>query len=363
MPLVNVQGEQRSVLGRLLKGLTWRRVGYTFLVAAGLALWTGPGSWLLEKGGNPKLEIVGVRDFLVDRGWGLVFVFLIYLPVFFSQMLALTVADNLHVPRVPRWARLVLALVLGTSLGSAVVVWLTNDFFGVVAGRSLTWGGLIALAYFRRRRDAELATALHAAKLARMKQQKRALESDLQLMQAQVEPQFLFNTLKRIGDLFETDRSAADRMLENLIVYLRAALPQMRTSSSTLGREVALAQAYLDIERIRLRERFDFSFDVPRLLASATFPPMVLLPLIEAIALRAPNGSDYAGALRIEARSDSGDLELAIDHTGDGQPASDELEDIRTRLSALYGTGGKLEVGPLAPRGAIAKLRIPYVTA
>ena len=74
--------------GRLLKGLTWRRVGYTVLVAAGLALWTGPGSWMLDKHGwSPKLEIVGIRDFFVDRGWGWVFIFIVYLPVFFSQML------------------------------------------------------------------------------------------------------------------------------------------------------------------------------------------------------------------------------------------------------------------------------------
>src|SRR5262249_41496295 len=139
-------GDHRSAGRRFLNGLTWRRIGYTFLVAAGLALWTGPGSWMLDKSGwHPKLEIVAIRDFLVDRGWGWVFVFIVYLPVLLSQMLAMTVADNLRIPRVSRGAVLVIALLLGTTVGSAIVVSLTNDFFGVVAGRGLAWGGLIAL--------------------------------------------------------------------------------------------------------------------------------------------------------------------------------------------------------------------------
>src|SRR5205823_13230070 len=92
--------------------------------------------------------------------------------------------------------------------------------------------------------------------------------------------------LRRVGDLYETDPPSADRMLENLILYLRAALPQMRTTNSTLGQEVRLAQAYLNIERIRTHGKLDFAFDIPDRLVSAALPPMVLLPLIEASALR-----------------------------------------------------------------------------
>ena len=145
-----------------------------------------------------------------------------------------------------------------------------------------------------------------------MELQKKALESHLQLMQAQVEPQFLFNTLRRVGDLYETDPSSADRMLDNLILYLRAALPQMRASTSTLGQEVRLAQAYLNIERIREHGRLDFAFDIPDRLVSAAFPPMVLLPLIEAIALRGRGSADDIGALRAEARADAGTLKLTF---------------------------------------------------
>lgn len=353
----------------LLKGLTWRRVAYTFLVAVGFALWSALGNWLRfsNEPGCSSCWLtavyptpVGIGDFFLHKGWGGLFVFRVYLLVFFSQMLALTVADNLRIVRFPRGLLLVVALVLGTAAGS-VIAMTSGEYGGWPPASGLTWGGLMALVYFKRRRDQELAAALHATQLAQVELKRKALESRLQLMQAQVEPQFLFNTLKRVGDLYETDRQLADRMLENLILYLRAVLPQMRTSSSTLGQEVQLAQAYLNVERIRLHDRFDVAFDVPERLASATFPPMVLLPLIEALAVRAQRGSDYDGALRAQARASDGRLELRLAHTGDARSATGALENICGRLAALYGGDGKLEVEPLGPRGTIATLHVPYV--
>ena len=222
----------------VLKGLTWRRIAYTFLVAAGFALWTAFGNWMwIRYGLSPRP--IGIADFFLHKGWGCLLVFRVYLLLFFSQMLALTVADNLHISRFPRTVLLVVALVLGTIVGS-VVVMTSGSYLDWPPVWGLTWGGLVAFVYFKRRRDEELAAALHATQMAQVELKKKALESQLQVMQAQVEPQFLFTTLRRVGDLYETDRPSADRMLDNLILYLRAALPQMRTSSSTLGQEVRL---------------------------------------------------------------------------------------------------------------------------
>ena len=344
------------------KGLSWRRIAYTVAVAAGFALWGALGGGILRMSGwyGSRVGPVGFADFLTNQSWGFLFQFREYLLLFFSQMLALTLADNLRIPHVPRTVLLVTALLIGTTVGSTVVM-TTGHYENLPAATGLTWGGLIALVYFNRRRDEELAAALHAAQLAQVELKRKALESKLQLMQAQVEPEFLFNTLKRVGDLYENNPSSADRMLDNLIVYLRAVLPQMRTSSSTLGREVQLARAYLEIERIRLNDRLDFAFNVPQELGFAAFPPMMLLPLIEAVAMRAREGSDYEGALRMEACAKERTLAITLAQTGSARPAADAIENIRGRLAALYGTDAKLEVESLRPRGAIATLDVPYV--
>ena len=343
----------------VLKGLTWRRIAYTVLAAAGLPLVAAVAIWMRARYGS-KPQLIGIAQIFLHEEWGWLAGFRLALPLLFSQMLALTVADNLQIYRIPRTVLLVLAFVLGTAVGS-VVVMTSGNYADSPPAWGLVWGGLIALVYFKRRRDEDLAAALHATQLVQVELQKKALQYQLQLMQAQVEPQFLFNTLRRVGDLYETTPLSADRMLENLILYLRTALPQMRTTSSVLGQEVQLAQAYLNIERIRLHDRFDFAFDIPEGLPSATFPPMVLLPLIEALALRAEHRSDYEGALRTQARSYAGKLQLTLAYTGDARSDAGELEDIRRRLTALYGADGKLEVAALEPRGTIATLSIPYV--
>ena len=341
----------------VLKGLTWRRLAYTVLVAGGFALVGTLGIWIVAKSGwKPRPGMWDLQEFqwLID--------FRLFVLMFVSQMLALTIADNLRVSLIPKWVVLTVALVVGTAAGS-VIVMTTGPYLVSPPVWGLTWGGLLALVYFHRRRAEELAVALHAAQLARVDLQKRTLESHLQVLQAQVEPQFLFDTLRRVGDLYETDRLLADQMLDNLILYLRAALPQMRTSASTLGQEVQLAQAYLNIERIQLHGRLDFAFDVPEGLGAAPFPPMVLLPLIEALSLREPRGTGDSELLRAKVRDGDGMLILTLLHTGGPRHATDEIGRIRDRLVALYGTEGKLEITPLTPRGTVATLELPYVAA
>ena len=305
---------------------------------------------------------VGIVDFFFYKGWGFLPVFRVYLPLFFSQMLALTVADNLRISGIPRTVLLVVALVLGTIVGS-VAVMSSGSYLDWPPAWGLMWGGLIAFVYFKRRRDEELAVALHAVQLTQVELQKKTLESHLQLVQARVEPQFLFNTLRRVGDLYETDRASADQMLDNLISYLRAALPQMRTSTSTLGQEVQLAQAYLAIERIHAQGGLDCAFNIPDRLVPAAFPPMVLLPLIEALALCGRNAAGDGAVLCTEARADAAMLKLMLTatHLRDVRPAIDEFESIRRRLTALFGADGKLRLEPLNPHGAVATLELPYV--
>ena len=356
---------------RVLEGLTWRRVGYTFLVAAAFALWTATGRWLYRRYGiNP--EPVGIAEFFLMNRWGWLNSFMVHSSVFVPQMLALTVADNLRVSRIPRAAVLTIALFVGTAVGAFLVVLGRLGQTGGVLQTSgarfnfiMTWavlyGGSMALIYFKRRRDRELAVALHNAQLRQVELQKKTLESHLQVLQAQVEPQFLFNTLRRVGELYENDGASAGQMLENLIIYLRTALPQMRTTSSTLGQEVELAQAYLRIERIRRRGRLDFTFEVAERVASAMFPPMVLLPLIDALVVHgALNECNDDEALCAIARGEAETLEVTLTRRGSARVNTEQLESIRARLVKLYGGKATLGIESALHERLVVTLQLPH---
>ena len=194
-----------------------------------------------------------------------------------------------------------------------------------------------------------------------MELQKKTLESHLQVLQAQVEPQFLFNTLRRVGELYENDGASAGQMLENLIIYLRTALPQMRTTSSTLGQEVQLAQAYLRIERIRRRGRLDFTFEVAERVASAMFPPMVLLPLIDALVVHgALNECNDDEALCAIARGEAGMLEVTLTRRGSARVNTEQLESIRARLVKLYGGKATLGIESALHERLVVTLQLPH---
>ena len=133
--------------------------------------------------------------------------------------------------------------------------------------------------YTRIESDHAAAVAQCAVDSARMDEQ--AAEARLQMLEAQIEPHFLFNTLAHVKRLYETEREAGARMLDNLMAYLAVALPQMRATESTLGRELDHARAYLEIQQIRMGRRLAFGFDVAEPLRAARLPPLMLLTLVE----------------------------------------------------------------------------------
>ena len=144
---------------------------------------------------------------------------------------------------------------------------------------------------------------MHAAELERPAPPSAALESRLQAMQARVEPQFLFNTLSQVRDLYRADVARGERMLDELIAYLRAAMPKMRDTSSTVGQEVELVRAYLAIVRLRLGGRPRLRDRAARCrVAAARMPPMMLLPLVDhAIARHGASAPQATESLHIRA--------------------------------------------------------------
>ena len=227
----------------------------------------------------------------------------------------------------------------------------------------LLFGGLAVFVYVHRKRARATRRLLAAAELERTKRTKRALESRLAAMQARVEPQFLFNTLAQVGRLYEIDALNGERMLEQLIAYLRAAMPRMRDTSSTLRQEMELVRAYLGIIKVRLGDRLKYEIDLPSEAVDARMPPMMVLPLTEHAIVRGLERSDTGGAIRIVSGAADGRLRLTIFSSGPGcvpETQGEGIANIRERLVALYGRSARLVLVPGSAGATEIVLEIPY---
>lgn len=194
-------------------------------------------------------------------------------------------------------------------------------------------------------REARLrADALRHVQLARAKLARHTFESRLQAMQARVEPQFLFDTLAHVEALYESDADAAERMLDDLIVFLRKALPSLDETTSTVDAELSLARAWLDITKIRLDGRLQFAISAPQDPAGIRMPPMILLPLLERAA-EPMTQSDLPKLVEIAARvaDDRVRISVAETHPGASERRAETLAQIRERLRSVYGPRASIE--------------------
>jgi LytS/YehU family sensor histidine kinase len=188
-------------------------------------------------------------------------------------------------------------------------------------------------------------------------------EARLQSLRAQIEPHFLFNTLANIRRLYQTDPGLGRRMLSNFVAYLRAALPQMRHDETTLGHEVDLARAYLNVLQVRMGERLRFRLDVPDGLCALSFPPFALSTLTENAVKHGLNPLPEGGSIEIAARVENRRLTVEVADTGAGLRQSGGsgagIANLRARLAALYGSEAGLSIELNAPRGIRASIAVP----
>jgi LytS/YehU family sensor histidine kinase len=186
----------------------------------------------------------------------------------------------------------------------------------------------------------------------------QVLESKLAAMQAQVEPRFLFETLVDIEALYDRDPPRAAANLDRLISYLRAALPRLRETGSTVEAELALVEAYLEVVTAVRGGRPRLTVDVAEQCRRSRFYPMLLLPLIQR-AVRDPAGFPLEEISIVVRRE--GDLTVvALRFTVPGGCADDpELARVRERLAGLYGDAATLECIEVAGESTELTLRIP----
>lgn len=223
-----------------------------------------------------------------------------------------------------------------------------------------------ALVGGKKRAEAETVTANEAAERESM--QRQLSEAKMQMMQAQVEPHFLFNTLASVEHLIQVDPPRAAKMQRSLIQYLRAVLPQMRDNAliTNLGREADMVQAYLNLLKMRMEERLTVDFQIPDGLRSAAFPPMMLQSMVENAIKHGLEVKPEGGTLRIVAEVAHSKLRVTVtdDGLGFGVVPSDGtglgLPTIRERLKLLHGDEGSLTITPNQPSGVCAVIEVPY---
>ena len=218
---------------------------------------------------------------------------------------------------------------------------------------TLTAGAGIAGCYFFWTRERLMASEAGAA------------EARLKLLQAQIEPHFLFNTLANLQALIGVDPARAQEMLRHLDGYLRATLATTRNDRGTLAGEFALLKSYLEILAIRMGPRLAYELDLPGELAQATLPPMLLQPLVENAIRHGLEPKVDGGKVRVSAREEARQLILLVEDTGRGLCNSNTagtgvgLAHVRQRLAAVYGGAASIETGENAGGGVRVTLRLP----
>ncbi len=199
---------------------------------------------------------------------------------------------------------------------------------------------------------------------------RQIVEAKLMALQAQVEPHFLYNTLANVQALTEVDPQQANQMTGHLIQYLRASLPKMRENISTVGQEVELVKAYLNILKMRMGARLDFGIEVPEELMALPFPPLMLPSLVENAIKHGLEPQREGGRIDVVAeRVGEGDdavIRLMVKDTGRGFSDAPVqagggvgLTNIRERLQALFNGRARLTLEANTPKGVVATIEAP----
>ena len=222
----------------------------------------------------------------------------------------------------------------------------------------LAWSSLFVAAAEVLQRRSLTNEAIRTAQREHATLARDVLESRLAAMQAQVEPQFLFDTLVDIEHLYQKDTLGAAENLDRLITYLRVALPRLREAGSTMAAEIELVEAYLDVVRSLRSGSPSLTVSLADDCREARFFPMLLLPLVQ----RAVRGSatHVPTSIRIGVQRAGSDIAIVLRVAAPGGCAEDrEIARVRERLTGLYGSHASLDCLELHGDTTQITMRIP----
>jgi hypothetical protein len=229
---------------------------------------------------------------------------------------------------------------------------------GVLLGPWVAFGALV------RQKDALARNQALAFELERTQLERQALDARLRLLQAQVAPHFLFNTLANVQALVDSGSPRASAVLGSLIEYLRAAVPRLHDPATTLGQELQLVRAYLELMHMRMPDRLQFAIHVDEQALALRCPPMTLLTLVENAVRHGIDPTEEGGRIDIHVHRDGDRCVVRVSDTGAGLTSSGNglgtgLTTLRERLQLTFGEDVRLRVSAQQPRGVSAELDLP----
>jgi len=230
--------------------------------------------------------------------------------------------------------------------------------FGMVFG--------VPIIYFFASREIirESAEKIQQEKIKRLTIEKTAAMTTLQLLQAQIEPHFLFNTLANVIALFEVDVKKAKQMLIDLNEYLRISLQRTRQEMITLDQELDLVRQYLEIFKIRMGPRLTYTIADNTRSCPVPFPPLIVQPLVENSIKYGLEPEVEGGRIDIDCRIQNDRLRVQITDTGQGLESSTSqagigLNNVSQRLESIYGEQASLVLKENTPSGMKAVIEVP----
>ncbi len=348
-------------------GITWERVATVLALCAAWTLSTCISDF------SDALEDGTLRDWLLRE---VLAGFASNVVIATIMAMPLVAVGNLG-PRSgwKRIAALALAIVMAAPLATLVrehyIAWLIGGesdgdklrVFLVLWVRYIQLTAMVAVVFEFYRRERLSIESMHTAEIDRLALDREMDEARLQVLQAQIEPHFLFNTLANVRRLYQTDHGGGREMLRNLMRYLEVALPHMREDRSTVGRELTLIESYLNVQRIRMGSRLSYAIDVPPELLGLELSPMMLLTLVENAVKHGLGPLPEGGMIKIVACREGEALRIDVADSGRGFHATSGggtgLANIRARLEAMFGNAASLTLVENLPRGVTSTLCVP----
>ncbi|HTE43535.1 MAG TPA: histidine kinase [Steroidobacteraceae bacterium] len=289
--------------------------------------------------------------------------------------------------KLPKWlarsALQIVAIAIFIPPASALAFAFTNGFgskadvsektgrmFGEFTFACILFAPWIAVGAIFKQRGALAREQALAFDLEKSELERKALDARLRLLQAQVEPHFIFNTLANVQALVESGSPQASAVLASLIAYLKAAVPRVHESTTTLDQELQLVRAYLEVMQMRMPDRLQFSIrldpDAKRLLC----PPITLLTLVENSVRHGIDPSEEGGRIDIDVSLRGRRCYVSVTDTGvglcvnagaaeSGVGLGTGLSTLRERLRLTFGDDAQLRLTDVKPHGARAEAEFP----